>query len=293
MTTHRDHVDERLGRKMTAAEFRWLAEQDEWADLVGGIHDPDTAAQDCADLVRAREVLESVAQQVPDTGAMPAGERERMRAKALVLHRLANARADVVEWRTDHDLVPVEEVGEWVRSHQGSGKKSPGHQLAFPDGGHLGRVATSEGSVLRALLTLSSRLVLEYAWTEDTATAFVLSDAVPIPKWVRVTTHQTGDVYGARIILDVDPDTPAEVVARIYSEARADFRSELGRGGRPPEASTFAMFAGWVARGCGELTKPELRRLHDGQGMNGDRRSARRKLVRCWEYLTGEPFSRN
>lgn len=278
---------------MSASELRRLKKEPEWSDLEAGLM--PTASADCADLVRSWERMEQAEGAVP--AGMPAGERERMRAKALVLASLANEDPVVVQWRTEHlggKLVPLSSVGEWVRSHQ-TGQGSPRQLLAFPDQGQLCRVATSDGSVLRSLLSLSSRLALEYGWTEDTATAFVLSDAVPIPKWVRVTVHETGDVYGARIILDVDPDTPAEVVARLYDEER----KAMGRAHRPPAPATFAILSDWVSRDCPKWTRLPLRRW-DGlrASMSNEARpltraTARRSLLRSWEYLTGEPFSRN
>lgn len=278
------------GADLSPRERRRLRGTYEWADLAAPHGDLEMQAEECAFRVRSWRRLEDVGERLP-TGDMPPGEAARLEAKALLCWALANEDPEVDEWRTEHlegELLAVEDgpdrlerlrraVGEWVLERAGDAGRVSG--LAFPDGEVVGWVSTTPGSVLDDLRQLSERLAAEYSWPEDTATAFVLTDAVPMPKWVEVTDHwhySPAGRLGRRVILDVDPDTPANVVRDIYNGHRA----EHGLAHRPPARATLSRFADWVS--SGRIGPSEL---------VGDE-SARRSLSRCWRYFTGEPLSR-
>ena len=305
-------VGEVLGRDLSRAEQEKLRGTYEWGQLEDGTMPAEVAVADCAAEVRSWGLVDQA-----DAGreSMPAGEAARMKAKALLCWTLANEDPEVDAWRTEHlggellraspELDPLEALEElrrltrdWVLGRAGDAGRVRG--LAFPDGEVVGRVSTTRGTVLDDLRQLSERLAGEYAWTEDTATTFVLTDAVPMPKWVQVTDHYSGGRLSRRVVLDVDADTPAEVVAEAYNAHRLEKEREEAerRGENPPKRhrqrskESLAVFADWLAHDRPPTNRLPLRRWDEEQDRHYTRDSALKVLQRCWEHFTDEPLSR-
>lgn len=266
MASARKKVEALLGRPLTEDEFGHLAESWEWTNLIRGDDlDDRVALQDCVDEVesipRAAATDDAVTREEArasvEVGSMPAGEVRRLRAKALALAALASEEPAYLAWRDEHPtFLPLAEVDRWEGS---------------------------EGE-LADLQRLCEQLARSYGWDAHQARGFVLTDAVPVPPWVRVTTRRDSHRWRERIALDIDPDTPAEVVTRIYNETRR----AMGRSHRPPDASTLDMVADWAGKMCPD--RLPLRKWSEQYGIS--QASARRKLWNGWEYLTGERFSR-
>ena len=321
-TTHRHAVETKLGRKLTPAEFGQLKKrvdsesgQDEWDLLASGRGDYEMNVKECALLVRSWEKEAQVDAVLPS--AMPLGEVERLRAKAMVAAALATAEPDVPDeelrqgsamstrqWRRQYlcdGSVPLDGLGEWIRLQVSPLDKGSTFHLVFPgDDGHVARIPCRKGTLLGDLRYLCDDLAHRYGWALDAATAFVVCEVVSVHPWVRVTVPPAVTRFAERIVLDIDPDTPSEVVAAIYNEQR----KAMGRPHRPKAPSTFAILSNWVSRAdwqawdFREWTRLPLREWDELRAdMNEDARpltraTARRGILRAWEYLTGEPFSR-
>lgn len=292
MTTTREmfaEVEAALGSALTASERRRLKTTDDWADLEAG---RPAAARDCADVIgmwRAEHVEAPAAERalMDDTEAL------RVEALAWARYTEASARGDVAAFRAEHlggVLLDLGDVAGWARSHPGAVHRG-GALLAFPDGGSVGRVRTKPGSALAELAGLAELLAGAYWWHVETATAFVLADVVPIPQWVVVRTVESSQRARERIVLDVDPDTPPEAVARAYTAARTEMGER--RRHRRPSPDSLRLTRLWFVLGRPQYAHLARRWNRDHpEGPHHDHRSARRTVVRCVESLTGEPFSR-
>ena len=195
---HYAQVEEAVGTPLSKGERRRLRGTDEWFDLTSAFGDAEMQAEECAYRVRSWRVLEEVEEALP-AETMPAGELDRLRAKALLCWALASEDPEVTEWRSQNlgdDYVALSDVGEWVLSRAGDVSRVRG--LAFPNGERVGYVDPRAGTVLDRLKWISKGLASEYGWTEDTATAFVLCDVVPIPKWVSRGRLERSEIPGNR-----------------------------------------------------------------------------------------------
>lgn len=292
-TEYLELVREALGDELTTDERRQLRASTEWEELKAGVLEREVHARDCADLVRSWRLKEEVDAALP-AGPLPTGELARLGAKAMLCWTLASEDQEVVGWRSQNlgdEYVALSEVGEWIQARADTGRRFG--LLAYPGEHHVHRVKTTAGTELDRLRQLSQRLALEYGWREDTATAFVLCDRVPMPRWVEVDTVEPdsfGDRgrQGVRITMDIDPDTPAEVVAQLYNEQRR----KMERAHRPPAQATLDRFEEWLRLDRPEWSRLPVARWNEEYGRRDGNRSARRALTRCWTYFTGEAFSR-
>lgn len=119
---------------------------------------------------------------------------------------------------------------------------------AGPDDEGVSRIAVSAGGVLDAARALGTKLADSFGWRPVQATAFLLSDVVPLIPSVRRTVsgfkirHGIDLVWARRITLDIDPAAEEEQVVAAYRQARREMG--LGRRGTlSPKHTRLAVFA--------------------------------------------------
>lgn len=267
----------------TSRELRRLRQTEEWADLRRGYPDPDTAARDCADLVRS---WRRAGAYLPPEG----DDSSRVRARSLALYSMASEEPEVLAFRSDilgGQVLPFASVRGWVIDRltpADTWRGLPDLLLPIDD---LRRVGVEPDSNLARLRDLSGYLSATYGWAGDQAVAFVLCDVVPAVSGVRVT--ETGSSMGYRITLEVDPSVPPDVVRARYAEAQ---RELTGKRYRAPNPESLDVLSEWVLRG-----EPEFRemahRWSQERGVKRDRNWCGTTIARAWRAVTGSRLVRS
>lgn len=293
-------VERELGRSLRTPEMDSLRLSQEWDDLISDRYGSDApglkvGVADCVAFLRERERLEvAEAGASADPSARSSAEVARIQALSLFRWSIATADQGVTSFRADvlgNELVAVGDVAQWVAAR--SAEEGRGQQVQLEDGRWVsplklfhpsldGTVQTETG-VLRGgeldrLRMLTERLVRDHRWQASQATSFVLTDAVPIVSPLRVTTSPGPGA--ARIVLDIDPDTPAEAVAAAYGEAR---RGLHGARRRPSELS-LRLTSMWLSH-----DQPQYgwlaRRWNAENSRKVDHRSANQAVSRTVAWL--------
>lgn len=277
-TRHVQEALEDLGLPAaTTQELRALYRTADWQELLDGVHDPATAARDCADVIAAWR-----------RGAgLPAGDDDevaRIRARSLTRYEAAAHDPDVQAFRAEvlaGRLMRLDDVREWVRRQEvPPSQRRNLEDLALPFEDYR-RVRVPPGSDLEALRTVAVRLVRRYGWTEDQAVAFILADAVPAVSGLMAGIRSTE--AGDTIVLEVSPDVPADVVRARYSELQAEVN---GRPYRAPKRQSLDVLSEWIL--TGRRSFRELARCwnrdHGGDVTTG---AVREAVRRNWQAFTG------
>lgn len=261
----------------TSVELHRLHGTAEWADITGGMHDPDVAARDCADLIVAwrREVH------------LPAGrslEASRIRARSLALFSAARDWDDVQAFRIDvlgGALLRLDGIRAWVEQRRPPAETwqgLPNLRLPIAD---MRWTHVAPDSELDRLRLLADELADWFHWGADQAVAFVLADVVPAVSGVR--TIEMSSHTGAVIRLDVAPDVPPAVVAERYAQAQQHL---LGRSYKSPKQSSFDLVSEWVLRGRRNFSE-FAHTWSKAHGVDLDRNACQMAVRRTWRALTG------
>lgn len=267
----------------TAGELRRLYRSAEWEDLTGGLHDPDTAVRDCADLVASWRRERN----------LPAGrsaEASRIRARSLAFYAAASEWDEVVAFRSTvlgGHLVALDDLRDWIVQRlpplsQRHGL--PNLKVPFED---MRRVHVVPDTDLDRLRTLAEHLADWFGWGVDQAVAFVVTDAVPAVSGVRSEYPQVSSDRSApaqRVVtLTVSPDVPPAVVAARYAEAQ---RELVGHAYKSPSQQSFDLVSEWVLRGRRSFR--ELARSFSRiQDTLVTRNAAQMTVRRTWRAVTG------
>ena len=291
-----------LGRRLTAAEVKVLGSSQEWEDLVSDHYGADSSGRavgvaDCVALLRERQRFEtSEAGASADPAVQSSAEMARVQALSLYRWSIATADDEVRAFRTQvlgDDLIAIADVGGWVASRAET--EGRGEQVRLEDGRWVsalklrhpsidGAVETETwirtGGDLDRLRWLCERLVRDHRWQPGQATTFVLTDAVPIVSPLRVTTSEGSG--SSRILLDVDPDTPSDVVAAAYADARAELRGDRRR----PSEHSLRLTSMWLSH-----DQPQFawlaRRWNAENSRHINHRSANQTVTRTLGWLSG------
>ena len=79
---------------------------------------------------------------------------------------------------------------------------------------------TTDGGVLERLRLLSDRLAEKYKWLPGQATAFVLTDGIPLISSITITLNTNSRPLFSRIVLDVDPALSPKEIVMHYRRSR-------------------------------------------------------------------------
>lgn len=230
-----ERLAKRVGRQPTDTDFRQA-----WASLEAEdyrVDDLTTAGEfsACAALLRERLAARTLR-----------GKPER--APAWIRHAfvLADHAAEAVTqdpavqaFRAEvlHGVtLQASAVPRWLRARAGQ-FHGLATLLAFQDGEELRRIPVTGNADLERLQALVHQLVHQHQWSEDTATAFVLTAQTPLrwPIRVQARTTRTGitaDSAGREqqsVSLVIDAWVPAIAVAAAYRHARRTLRRQASR----------------------------------------------------------------
>jgi hypothetical protein len=250
----RADVENALGRKLTADEFRQLRKSDDWDELQSDTGDREMAVKECVYFVTHLERLERT--------AAPDAEGLRVQAASLALWERLRADPDVVEFRAGQHLgdnfVPLDDVDRW-------------RQGASPD-------------AVAQLDRLTRWLTGSYPIRANQAVGLILSDAVPIVSPIRTTIHWESG--GPRVILDVDPDASADQVVAAFREARAGLVGDRRR----PSPDNLELLSTWISLGRPTFAylARTWNRSHPDRRI--DRRTARTRVLRTLAWVGGVPY---
>ncbi|MFV0315728.1 MAG: hypothetical protein ACK5O2_02050 [Microthrixaceae bacterium] len=273
---------------LSRAERAHLQRSEEFANLESGdYYDRDVAVLECANVIRqarSSDLRDRVRASAP---LMDDAEGERVRAIAHIRHSAAREREDVRSFRSasvGRRLLTTSDAAAWIRKREPEEVEMP-LRLAYQDRDRFRAVRVSARSELGELAVLSEVLSVDYDWPLDAATMFVLTDRIPIPKWVDAGIGGTIDL--PRVELSIDPETPTAVVAKVYEQERAKVKAHRRR--RSPDA--MRLTSEWLALGRPSFAELARKWNERHPGHPYQRRSAQQAVERVWEHLTGEPLS--
>jgi hypothetical protein len=99
----------------------------------------------------------------------------------------------------------------------------------------VSRVLVAHDGVLGQLRTISVRLAKSFDWTEDQATAFILTGVTPELTRSRIHIDQVwGHGWMSRIYMEIDPTMSPREVIELYRKARSELGQSHHRFGGTP-----------------------------------------------------------
>jgi hypothetical protein len=256
--SHRAVIDEELKRcfsqrALTDAEWRQVELDDRHED-----------AYDTADRIRTQRLRRQPMAQPPGERdeSLPTEFASFVWARSLLAAADAADDPGVIAFRADvlgGQLLPLDSVWDWVHEQrrldgpateyarhvvpQGWREHDPvpvgaayassySETLSYSAAGEpvVHYVPVSRDGVLYLLRQLSERLAPVYGWQQAQASTFVLTGYTPVVSMLRMTTPRIPGPR-QRVVLDVDPDVPPELVAAAFRRARSMM---LGPRARPP-----------------------------------------------------------
>jgi hypothetical protein len=220
----RADVENALGRKLTADEFRQLRDSDDWDELQSDRGDREMAIGECVYFVQHLGRMEQTSRESAHEVQQMSDELLRVQATSLALWEVLSADAGVRSFRGDN----------WGDGFTGIGLDDV--ELWKADAG---------ADALERLSRLVERLADRYPIQPNQVEGFILCDAVPIVPPVRVRRTHSDDVLRLRIVLDVDPDASADQVVAAFREARAELVGDRRR----PSPSNLKLLSMWISLG--------------------------------------------
>jgi hypothetical protein len=95
------------------------------------------------------------------------------------------------------------------------------HLLQYPGlDGWERSIPTAVGGVLEYLRELGDGLAKKYKWSNQQATAFILTGRIPLISPINITLQTSSRALSSRIVLDIDPTLSPAEVARHYRRSR-------------------------------------------------------------------------
>lgn len=249
----RSAVDKRLSRPVDDHAWALASEYGYVAEALDG-------AMDVAAL--ARQVRHAVAllsgPGTPVEPVVPKSERRtigqtRDRAVSDLIAVHARTRPDVQTFRAANlrgDLLRLEDVEAWVLGQLPDDRPAGVNRwplLAYGTSGWrtIARTRVPPNTDAGHLAPITQDLHRTFLWTEDQATAFVLTDSIPVVPAIRGTYTARGPLSVlSRITMTIDPMATPREVMEAYSHQR---QRAIGVGRKPKSLSkkhlALAVFA--------------------------------------------------
>lgn len=210
---------ERRHPQLSAKVRTWLVKDPVFEGFRDGVDDVENVVE----LIRSRVTQEDLAgaelsDEVHGIGT-PAEGAYRV-ARSLLAYESAAGDEAVLAFRSavlDDMLLAPEGVAAWVDAqwHE-AGPPYDAGILEYPSKGHVGIRSLPRSGHLTELRALSERLAASHGWQRGQATAFVLTDAVPLVPVLGVTT----DPGTSTVTIRASAELSERTVAEAYSQAR-------------------------------------------------------------------------